>query len=177
MLNSRFAAMALAAVIGAPALGLAQAQAPSGAVPQTSLAQAIEAAEAAEADGIAVEAELEREDGISTYEITLAREIGLIHLLVDPATGEILDREAPSFGEHFAERAATLFVSLTGGEQQLTRGALAQAVERAETSTGARAIEAEVEDDGPVFEIELLHPERGRIEVTVDPQGNVLPDD
>lgn len=180
MPTTRFTALALCAVISAPAIALAQGQPLVDAAPQTSLAQAIEAAEAAVSDGVAMEAEFEREDGRTTYEIELVQQTGVTRVIIDAATGEILSREGPNIAERAAAvagRAASYVESFITGDQQVTRGALARAVQQAETSTGARAVEAELEDDGPVFEIELINPERGRIEVTVNAEGNVLPDD
>lgn len=98
------------------------------------------------AKGSAIEAGLEIEDGKTFYEVTTRSKFGVFETKIDAATSMVLsaEREDDDDQESIQERH----------EGDAT---MLDAVKAAETSTGGKAMEAELEDeDGKrFFEIEL----------------------
>src|SRR2546428_1204724 len=125
----------------------------SGLSPQTSLAQAVRAAEQ-QTGGRARKAEMERTRGTYVYEIKTVSKEKSAKVLVDPASGSVVRVDTPGFFSSIGD-------VFDGDDQRKDRAALARlevssmtlvgAIEAAESSTGGRGVEAAVGGpDGPL---------------------------
>lgn len=139
----------------------------------TSLGEAIRAAEAALPGGIAVEGELEADRERPYYEIDVDTDEGIRRVVVNAEDGEIFSVDDTSFGESVGRFLVDLFTD----DATVAPGDLQRAVEAAERELGARAVEAELDGEEPVYEVEVIDDDGRQIEVTVNAEGTVLPDD
>lgn len=126
---------------------------------KVSLIEAIAAAEAEVPDGIALEGELEREDGEALYAVEMLEPDQLSEVLVDSDDASIVEIEIEDNDgdlEEAAEDAAAL-----AGSQVTLRGA----IETAEQHVDGRAVEIEISE--PYLEVAVLPPEEGTQAVLV----------
>ena len=109
----------------------------------TGLRQAVTAAEA-KSGGRAIEASIEGETGNVVYLVRTAARDGINKVLVDPTRGTVLKVGKPGFFERLFDDDRDQAASLGAGVT------LTSAIQAAETKTGGKAIEAEVDDDAGI---------------------------
>jgi uncharacterized membrane protein YkoI len=144
-----------------PGEGSAQApQAPQGAQPATSLAQAVRAAEQ-QTGGRARKAEMERERGAQVYEIKTVSKDGWAKVLIDPASGNVLRVQTPGFIAGVASvfdrddqrKGEAAFTFLAASSVTLEG-----AIDLAEKAIGGRAVKAALKSrhGSMVFETSVI---------------------
>ena len=116
----------------------------SGLSPQTSLAQAVRAAEQ-QTGGRARKAEMERTRGTDVYEIKIVSKERSAKVFVDPVSGNVLRVVSPgvisSFG-HVFDREDHVKEQAVLARLEASPMSLVSAIETAERETGGRAVEA-----------------------------------
>ncbi|MBL27885.1 MAG: hypothetical protein CMM50_10105 [Rhodospirillaceae bacterium] len=119
---------------------------------KTSIAQAVETA-ARQTGGQPLKASLEKDNDAFTYEIAVVAKDKVVEVMIDPASGRVLQTENEGLierlldGESDNELAGLLKLPTT----------LSDAIATAEQDIGGKAIEAGIDDENavPLFEIEV----------------------
>ena len=137
------------------------------------LAEAIALAEREVDGGRVIEAELDEDDDMYFYKLEVMNEDGLWLVYLNPASGVVIGRREPGLvtgavrgdGRQKAEALAAAGTSLV------------QALSIAESSTGGKAIDIELQrDDGTYFyEVETIQPNlEHKLEIDSGPGGRIL---
>jgi len=132
----------------------------SGLSPQTSLAQAVRAAEQ-QTGGRARKAEMERNPGTYVYEIKTVSKEKSVKVFVDPASGSVVRTVTPgviSSLSHVFDRKDQLKEQAALARLEASPMSLVSAIESAERESGGRAVEAALASlyGSTLFEVKVV---------------------
>lgn len=130
------------------------------------LVKVLEAAETS-TGGRALEAELESEGGRLVYEIDVVRGSDEMHeVIVDAGTGEVVSSDEQTVQGLWARWIGSEALDALAGSER----SLAEVVTATEAETGAvvREVSLDDEDGRAVYEMELIRPDGGEMELEID---------